>query len=96
MRYEHEIVFGNVELVRIEGERIYVVDREREELRSLDWSHRDFKLTQRQFGRLEDGGVEILERYALDDVSESIVLDSSPSQLEDLEDKATGRYWAVR
>lgn len=87
MRYEHEIVFGDVELIRIEGDLVYIVDREREELRSLDGTHPKFTLTQQQYGRCPDGEIEVLERYATEDESNSIVIDSSPAFLESLRDK---------
>jgi hypothetical protein len=83
MRYEHEIVFGDLELVRIEGGDDYVVDREREVLRNLDSSKPDLKLTQRQHGRRQDGDSEILERYASDDENVVVILDASPAFLEE-------------
>lgn len=84
MEIEHRIVFESLELVRKDGQRIYVVDRERQQLKCLDQPHRILSLVQRQSGRRADGELELLERYVAEDDGESVVLDSSPVWLEEL------------
>src|SRR5205085_4972698 len=79
---EQIIVFGSLELICIDTGEVYLVNRAQEEVSRVDDPNRTLKLTQRQFGTLPDGGLEILERYATEDNSESLVIDASPSWLE--------------
>ncbi len=88
-RIGHTIVFG-LELVCIDDTRWFFVDRVREELRSIDVPGERFMLAQRQFGRREDGDVEILERYQTEDGSDSLVLDASPAWLAEIRDFEQG------
>ncbi len=85
MSIEHYLVLDAFELVVCDGHRYFVVDRTREELRSLLDPCEVLPLAQRQFGRLPDGKLEVLERYESVDASgEPVVLDSSPSWLDQL------------
>jgi hypothetical protein len=79
---EQIIVFGSVELICIDTGEVYIVRREQEEVSSIGDPKRTLRLAQRQIGRLSDGGLEVLERYASEDGSESLVIDASPSWLE--------------
>lgn len=88
IRIGHAVVFGSLELVCIDFTRWFVVDREREELRSLDLPCEKMELAQRQCGRGPEGDLEVLERYATEDGSISIVLDASPAYLADLKDSS--------
>jgi hypothetical protein len=83
MHLEHEIVFETLELLRVDGQQVYVVDRVREELRSLEEPTRRVPLVQRQFGSRPDGELEVLERYA-DDDNYSVVVDASPAWLSEI------------
>ena len=83
-RIGHAVVFGTLELVCLDDTRWFVVDRARQELRSLDVPCQRMPLSQRQAGQRSDGGQEILECYETEDGSESIMLDSSPDWLDQL------------
>jgi hypothetical protein len=83
MHLEHEIVFETLELLRVDGQQVYVVDRVREELRSLEEPTKRVPLVQRQFGSRPDGELEVLERYA-DNDNHSVVVDASPAWLSEI------------
>lgn len=82
----HAFVFGSLELDCLDHDPWFVVDRRREELRSLDATGEKLTLLQGQTGRRPDGEMEVLERYATEDGTESIVLDSSPAWLDELKE----------
>ena len=85
MHIEQFLVLEDVEVVTVDGLKTYVVDRKRKELRNIRNLSEVLTMEQRQFGRLRDGGLEILERYQDGNPDgESVVLDSSPSWLEQL------------
>jgi hypothetical protein len=85
IRIEHYLVLEKIELIIIDGDRYFVVDRDRGELRNLLDPAEVFPLAQRQIGRLPDGDLEVLERYQADDeTGESVCLDASPSWLAQL------------
>ena len=52
---EHCIVMDSLELVRCDDDRIFIVDRERKELRNLLDPSEVLPLEQRQVGRLSYG-----------------------------------------
>ncbi len=85
MNIDHFLILQNVEIIIVDGEKAYVMDRTREELRSLIDPHEILPLCQRQSGRLPDGELEVLVRYQAEDGSgPSVVVDSSPSWLASL------------
>lgn len=82
---EHCIVMDSIELVRCDDDRIFIVDRERKELRNLLDPRDVLPLVQRQMGRLPNGELEVLERYQTDEErGAAVIVDSSPTRLDEL------------
>ena len=82
---EHYFVLEHNEMVLCDDDRLFQVDRVREELRNVRDPGEVLHLTQRQFGRLPDGELEILERYQADDEqSAAVIVHSSPTWLDQL------------
>jgi hypothetical protein len=80
------LILGDVEVVTVNGEKTYIVDRKRKKLRNIRDLSEVLHLDQRQSGRRADRSLEILERYKADGPGgKAVVIDSSPSWLEQLE-----------
>ena len=82
---EHYFVLEHIEIVICDDDRLFQVDRVREELRNVREPGEVLPLIQRQFGRLPDGEIEILERYQTDDEQRAaVIMHSSPTWLDQL------------
>lgn len=68
-----------------DSDRFLVVDRKREELRNILGPADLLPPAQKQSGRTPEGELEVLERYQTEnEQGESVVIDSSPSWLNQL------------
>lgn len=81
----HFLLAIDVESIVVDDERFVVVGRERQELRSLQRYDEVLPLVRQKSGRWPNGELELMERYCdLHDDTNSVVLDASPSWLEQL------------
>ena len=90
MNIEHFITSKGLEFVIVDQSRTYSVNREHHRLENIHDLNDVLTLGQRQFGRLPNGEIEILERYRADDDDKDVVLDSSPSWLAELASSHSG------
>lgn len=83
---DHRMIRQYVEIVTVNGQKTYVVDRKREELRNIADPTDRLPEVQRQSGRTPSGGLELLVLYQSEtDENEKVVLDSSPEWLEEIQ-----------
>ncbi len=90
MKLEH-FFLKSAEVVIVNGESAYLVDRDQSNLTNLVNPMDVYRLVYRQFGRPFHGLGEVLELYVLDEDSEHdpdrrIIIDSSPQWLAKLKD----------
>lgn len=80
---EHIIVFGGLELVCVDNDDVYIVDRELEVLRNIHQPELVLALKCREEGSFANGSREIIEHYVSDDGKVDVTLFANVRQLPD-------------